>query len=306
MKRWFLPYTPDLARAAARAVARSRAAGIDAFVAVVGRRRASRTRRCASSSTRPTRRAASVLKELRAAFSTPVRPRGHLRAVGAARRGAQRREEHGAGVRDHRSSPPDPAMAEMAGHLLGPACSTSTTRSSALQARTRTQATDEADAAIKCEPQPRALLPARDVGPHRRGRPQGASTGRRELYRRYSRIGESLVRVASPGLVLGGQGGVGVPLAPIRGLCVYCSQVEQSAEALGHAGSAGGGTRGEAETRALRVRRVRGRAPRGLGTKGAHRAGPRRPDRGLQHVILVDGREIHRCTVDRPVGAQRP
>jgi uncharacterized protein Yka (UPF0111/DUF47 family) len=132
-----------------------------------------------------------LLKELRAAFSTPFDAEDiyelseRLDEVLNGAKNAVRESE----IID---IAPDGAMEEMAGHLQ----SGVQHLYDALAALRddQDQATEEADAAIKCERDlehcyRKAMSELLDEDDHQ------VLAGKRELYRRYSRIGDSLVRV---------------------------------------------------------------------------------------------------------------
>jgi uncharacterized protein Yka (UPF0111/DUF47 family) len=190
MKRWFLPYSPDLL---GMLLEQSEITlnGIDAFVrwssGEVEQNEAVRRFEHDADLARRT-----VLKELRAAFSTPLDPEDIYEL-------SERLDEvlNGAknAVRESEimKLPPDAAMGDMAGHLQTGVQHLH----AAFQALKTDQdlATAEADKAIHCE---------RDLEHSYRTAMSVLTdepdlklvTGRRELYRRYSRIGESLVNVA--------------------------------------------------------------------------------------------------------------
>jgi uncharacterized protein Yka (UPF0111/DUF47 family) len=190
VKRWFLPYTPDLLGLLLQQ-SEITCHGIDAFVQwSSGDLTANKAVRRFEHDADDARR--NVLKELRAAFSTPLDPEDIYEL-------SERLDEvlNGAknAVRESEimKLPPDAALGEMASHLL--------TGVQHLHAAfevlksDRDRATAEADAAKHCERQLErcyrsamsALTDESDMK---------TVTGRRELYRRYARIGESLVRVS--------------------------------------------------------------------------------------------------------------
>lgn len=190
MKRRFLPYTPDLL-ALLLEQSETTCRGIDAFVqwsaGELDQNEAVRQYEHEADDARK-----RVLKELRAAFSTPLDPEDIYEL-------SERLDEvlNGAknAVRESEimKLAPDQPMAEMAGHLQ-----TGVTHLHAAFGALKSdqdRATAEADAAIHCE---------RDLEHCYRLAMSVLTgvddlklvTGRRELYRRYSRIGENLVRVA--------------------------------------------------------------------------------------------------------------
>jgi uncharacterized protein Yka (UPF0111/DUF47 family) len=190
VKRWFLPYTPDVL---ALLLEQSDVTcdGIDAFV------RWSRGDLEQNEAVRRYEHDADVarrnlLKELRAAFSTPLDPEDiyelseRLDTVINGAKNAVRESEV-------MKVEPDDPMAEMAEHLQ-----TGTRHLHAAFGALKTdpdEATLEADNAIHCERDlehcyREAMSTLTDVDDLK------LVTVKRELYRRYSRIGESLVRVA--------------------------------------------------------------------------------------------------------------
>lgn len=190
MKRWFLPYTPDLL-ALLLEQSEITCRGIDAFVhwsaGDLDQNEAVRRYEHEADTARR-----HVFTELRAAFSTPLDPEDIYEL-------SERLDEvlNGAknAVRESEimKLPPDQPMAEMAGHLL-----TGVRHMHAAFEGLKSdhdRATDEADAAIRCERDlehcyRKAMSELTDVDDLK------IVTGRRELYRRYSRIGEHLVLVA--------------------------------------------------------------------------------------------------------------
>jgi uncharacterized protein len=190
VRRWFLPRTPDLLAMLGKQAAIS-IRGIDAFAAwSAGDRAAAQAVRDAEHEADAARR--DLLKELRAAFSTPLEPEDiyelseRLDAVVNAAKNAVREA-------DLMNMAPDPAMVSMSAPIaegvrhLGAAFAVLVTDND--------RATAEADAAIRCEREiERCYRTAMsDL--------QGVAdlsevTGRRELYRRYARLGETIVRVA--------------------------------------------------------------------------------------------------------------
>jgi uncharacterized protein Yka (UPF0111/DUF47 family) len=190
VKRWFLPYTPDVLALLLEQSDVTRD-GITAFVSWsrgdLDQNKAVRRYEHDADAARR-----KLLKELRAAFSTPLDPEDiyelseRLDAVLNGAKNAVRECEV-------MKVEPDDAMAEMAEHLQ-----TGTRHLHAAFAALKTdpdEATLEADKAIHCERDLEhayrdAMSALADVDDLR------LVTARRELYRRYSRIGESLVQVA--------------------------------------------------------------------------------------------------------------
>jgi hypothetical protein len=189
VKRWFLPYTPDLlGLLVEQSVVTGH--GIDAFVRwSEGDQEQNEAVRSYEHEADDARR--KVLTELRAAFSTPLDPEDIYEL-------SERLDEVLNGAKNVvRESEvmkvgPDDAMGEMAGHLQ--------TGVRHLHAAfeglksDRDSATFEADKAIHCERDlehcyRRAMSELTDTADPR------LIAGKRELYRRYSRIGDSLVRV---------------------------------------------------------------------------------------------------------------
>jgi uncharacterized protein len=189
VKRWFLPYTPDLLGLLLRQ-SEITCDGIDAFARWSGGdlEESAAVRRYEHDADKARR---TVLEELRAAFSTPLDPEDIYEL-------SERLDEvlNGAknAVRESEvmKVDPDEAMGEMAVHLQ--------TGVRHLQAAfevltsDRDAATDEADKAIHCERDlercyRRAMSELNELDDVR------LISGKRELYRRYSRIGDSLVRV---------------------------------------------------------------------------------------------------------------
>jgi uncharacterized protein Yka (UPF0111/DUF47 family) len=189
MKRWFLPYTPDLLGMVLEQC-QITCRGMNAFVLwSAGDAEQNEAVRRHEHEADDARR--KVLKELRSAFSTPFDAEDIYEL-------SERLDEvlNGAknAVRESEiiAIPPDGAMAEMAEHLQ-----TGVQHLYDALAALRDDhdtATDEADAAIKCERDlehcyRRAMSELLDEEDHK------VLAGKRELYRRYARIGESLVRV---------------------------------------------------------------------------------------------------------------
>lgn len=190
MKHWFLPHTPDLI-GLLTAQADITIDGMDAFAAwsrgEIGR---AEDVRAAEHSADDARR--TLLTELRAAFSTPIDAEDiyelseRLDTVMNSAKNAVREAE----VMD---ITPDAALADMAAqaaegvrHLAN---------AFVVVKKKPDEATAEADAAIKCERRIEHLYRVAmsklceidDLG---------AVTARREMYRRYARLGEAMVAVA--------------------------------------------------------------------------------------------------------------
>ncbi len=188
-QRWFLPYTPDLLGLLLEQ-SDITCRGFDAFVRwSAGDLEQNRAVRQFEHEADDARR--HVLKELRAAFSTPLDPEDiyelseRLDEVLNGAKNAVRESE----IMDLL---PDDAMAEMAGHLQTGVAHLHGAFESLKSDHDR--ATAEAEAAIHCERDlehcyRRAMSELSDVDDVRE------VTARRELYRRYSRIGDNLVRV---------------------------------------------------------------------------------------------------------------
>lgn len=190
MRRWFLPYTPDLVKLLCEQ-ADVTISGMEAFVAWShGELAQERAVRDAEHEADNIRRRLET--ELRAAFTTPIEPEDlyelseRLDAVINGAKNAVREAEVMA-------MEPNEPLAHMATHALE-----STRHLGAAFATLVTDpdnAIEESDAAVRCERDlERAYRTAMSdlllVGE------LGAVMGRRELYRRYARIGESLERVA--------------------------------------------------------------------------------------------------------------
>ncbi len=190
MKRWFLPYTPDVL---GLLIEQSEVTchGIDAFVQWSGgdADQAEAVRRYEHEADAVRRR---VLGELRAAFSTPLDPEDIYElserldeVLNGAKNAVREAELLGLA--------PDPPLAEMAGYLH---VGVQHLHDAFVGLKSdQNDATDAADQAIKCERHVEhcyrsamsALAGVDDLQ---------LVTARREIYRRYARIGESLVRVA--------------------------------------------------------------------------------------------------------------
>jgi uncharacterized protein Yka (UPF0111/DUF47 family) len=190
VKRWFLPYTPDLLGLLLEQ-SEITCQGIDAFVrwSAGDIDQAEAVRRYEHEADVARRR---VLKELRAAFSTPLDPEDIYEL-------SERLDEvlNGAknAVRESEllQLAPDAPLAEMAEHLYS---GVKHLHDAFLGLKTdQDDATEAADHAIKCERHLEhcyrtAMSALADVDDLK------IVTGRREIYRRYARIGESLVWVA--------------------------------------------------------------------------------------------------------------
>lgn len=188
-EHWFLPDTPDVVGLLRRQLAVT-LDGIEAFAAwAAGDAAAAQAVRDAEHRGDAAKR--ELLSELRAAFVTPLEPED----VFALSRDVDWILNY---VRDLVSEseamacPPDARIAEMA-RLLGMAVRQLDTAIAQLAASTDA-AIVAADAAIKAERQLehayyRGMAALLDVG-------EGKATARRELYRRCSRIGETVVDAA--------------------------------------------------------------------------------------------------------------
>jgi uncharacterized protein len=189
VKRWFLPYTPDLLGMMLEQC-QITCHGMNAFVQwSAGDGEQSEAVRRYEHDADDARR--KVMQELRVAFSPPFDAEDiyelseRLDEVLNGAKNAVRESE----IVD---IPPDDAMAEMAAHLQA-GVQHLYNALAALREEPDT-ATDEADAAIKCERDlehcyRRAMSELLAEDDHK------LLAGKRELYRRYARIGESLVRV---------------------------------------------------------------------------------------------------------------
>ena len=190
MRRWFLPQNPDvLGLLNDQAAVTMR--GLDAFVEwSQGNTGAERAVRDAEHEADTARR--SLMTEVRAAFSPPLEPEDiyelseRLDAVLNGAKNAVRESE----LMD---MPPDPPLAEMAVSLRDGIAHIAAAFA-ALVSDTEL-ATTEADAAIKCV---RRLERSYRIAMSKLLVVEDARevTGRRELYRRYARLGEALDSVA--------------------------------------------------------------------------------------------------------------
>jgi uncharacterized protein Yka (UPF0111/DUF47 family) len=190
MRRWFLPYTPDLVKLLL-AQSEVTVRGMEAFARwSAGATEEGETVRRLEHEADDARR--TLMAELRAAFTTPVDPEDIYEL-------SERLDEviNGAknAVRESEvmEIAPDDALATMAGHLLNGVRELADAFAAIVS--DRDAATRAADAAIHCERDLEhcyrtamsALTRATDLR---------EIAGRRELLRRYARIGDSLVRVA--------------------------------------------------------------------------------------------------------------
>jgi uncharacterized protein Yka (UPF0111/DUF47 family) len=189
VKRWFLPYTPDmigLLLEQCQVTCQGMSAFLQWSAGDAEQHEAVRQYEHDADDARK-----KVMKELRAAFSTPFDAEDiyelseRLDEVLNGAKNAVRESE----IID---IPPDPAMEEMAGHLQTGV--QHLYNALAALREDQDKATEEADAAIQCERDlehcyRRAMSELLDEEDHK------LLAGKRELYRRYSRIGESLVRV---------------------------------------------------------------------------------------------------------------
>ena len=190
MSHWFLPHTPDLI-GLLTAQADVTVRGMDAFAAwSAGDSAQSEVLRAAEHEADDARR--NLQRELRAAFSTPLDPEDiyelseRLDIVLNAAKNAVREA-------DVMNVTPDTALAEMAAHATEGIRHIA--NAFAVITKGGDLATNEADAAIKCERQIERLYRAamsklRDVDDLRQ------VTAWREMYRRYARLGEAIVFVA--------------------------------------------------------------------------------------------------------------
>ena len=189
-KRWFLPESPDLL-GMLRQQAAITVGGDGRARRVVGRRCRRAPSWCATASTAPTQPSANCGG--RSATPSPAaRRRGSLHAVGRPGRGAQRGE--GSHPRDgghgHGARPADPRDG---GHSWPKPSATSPTRSDV--SGSDGDATELADAAIKSQRRVEHAYRARDVGAAQVADLREVM-GRREVYRRLSRIGDLVHIVA--------------------------------------------------------------------------------------------------------------
>jgi uncharacterized protein Yka (UPF0111/DUF47 family) len=190
MKRWFLPSTPDLI-GLLREQSAITVRGLEAFVAWShGDQESERLVRDLEHEADDARR--KLLTELRSAFSTPFDPEDvyelseRLDTVLNGAKNAVREAEL-------MQAPPDAALADMAGSLLDGVRHLD--EAFGHLGTDPDDATSCADAAIKCE---RELEHRYRVAMSELTETDDLReiTARRELYRRYARIGESVVQVA--------------------------------------------------------------------------------------------------------------
>ena len=190
MKRWFLPYTPDLLGLLLDQC-QITCRGMHAFVLWSGgdADQGEVVRDTEHEADDARRR---VMKELRAAFSTPVDPEDiyelseRLDQVLNGAKNAVRESE----ITD---VPPDAAMEEMAQSLQDGVQHLYDALAALKEDQDR--ATDEADAAVKAGRELEHCY-RRAMSDVRSEDDLTLQTGKRELYRRYSHIGEALVRVS--------------------------------------------------------------------------------------------------------------
>lgn len=190
MKRWFLPYTPDLMQRLAEQ-AEITVRGMEAFAAWSGgdlmQERAVRTLEHEADDAR---RALEV--ELRAAFSTPLEPEDIFEL---SERLDQVLNDAKNAVREAQvmQMAPDVGLERMAAHAL--AGTQQLAEAFAVLVTDPDNAILRAQAAIRCDRELErayraAMSELLEVTEIRE------VVGRRELYRRYARLGESIVRVA--------------------------------------------------------------------------------------------------------------
>lgn len=190
MRRWFLPRTPDLLGMLGKQAAIT-VGGIDAFADwSAGDPSAAQIVRDAEHEADRARR--DLLVQLRAAFSTPLEPEDiyelseRLDAVLNAAKNAVREA-------DLMNMAPDLAMVSMSTTIAEGVRHLAAAFASLVADNDR--ATTEADAAIRCE---RAVERSyrKAMSDLQAVADLSEVTGRRELYRRYARLGETIVRVA--------------------------------------------------------------------------------------------------------------
>jgi uncharacterized protein Yka (UPF0111/DUF47 family) len=190
MRRWFLPRTPDLLSLLNEQAAVT-VSGLDAFAEwSAGTTSAAQAVRDAEHRADDARR--KLLEQLRAAFSTPLEPEDiyelseRLDAILNDAKNAVREA-------DVMNMSPDSSMLTM-GATLAEGVHHLATAFAALVAD-NDRATQEADAAIKCQ---RAIERSyrKAMSDLQAVDDVSEVTGRRELYRRYARLGETLVGVA--------------------------------------------------------------------------------------------------------------
>jgi uncharacterized protein Yka (UPF0111/DUF47 family) len=190
VRRWFLPRNPDLLALLNEQVAIT-VGGLDTFAKwSAGDASAARVVRDAEHEADAARR--KLLEQLRAAFSTPLEPEDiyelseRLDALLNGAKNAVRESEVMNMAPDFAMESMGATIAEGGRHLA--------TAFAAL-VTDNDQATEQADAAIKCQraierAYRKAMSDLQTVGD------VTEVTGRRELYRRYARLGETLVSVA--------------------------------------------------------------------------------------------------------------
>jgi len=190
MKRWFLPYTPDLARLLTEQ-AEITVRGMTAFAAWSGGDldKEQVVRDCEHEADDARR---TLETELRAAFSTPLEPEDIFEL---SERLDQVLNDAKNAVReaDVMQMAPDEGMERMAAHAL--AGTRQLAESFAVLMTDPDTAIKRAQAAIHCERElerayREAMSEVIDITEIRE------VIGRRELYRRYARLGDSIVRVA--------------------------------------------------------------------------------------------------------------
>lgn len=190
MRRWFLPYTPDLLKLLL-AQAEVTVAGMHSFERWSAGEAAegATVRRCEHDADEARR---TLMVELRTAFTTPLDPEDIYEL-------SERLDEviNGAknAVRESEvmEIPPDETLATMARHLSEGVEHLAEAFASLIEDRDK--ATEAADAAIHCERKLEHCY-RRSMSALTRSTDPREIAGRRELLRRYARIGESLVRVA--------------------------------------------------------------------------------------------------------------
>ena len=190
VRRWFLPRTPDVL-ALLNDQAAITVGGLDSFAEwSAGNASAAQAVRDAEHRADDARR--KLLEQLRAAFSTPLEPEDiyelseRLDAILNAAKNAVREA-------DLMNMSPDSSMGSM-GATLAEGVRHLATAFAALVAD-NDRATQEADAAIRCQraverSYRKAMSDLQTVAD------VSEVTGRRELYRRYARLGETLLGVA--------------------------------------------------------------------------------------------------------------
>lgn len=190
MKHWFLPHTPDLL-GLLKTQADVTIDGMDAFVAW-SRGDAKRAEDVRAAEHRADDARRTLLSELRAAFSTPIDAEDiyelseRLDNVMNAAKNAVREAEV-------MEIAPDTALADMSEHAAEGVRHLA--KAFVVLRKNPDEATAEADAAIKCERKIEhlyrvamsKLCEIHDIG---------VVTARREMYRRYARLGEAVVSVA--------------------------------------------------------------------------------------------------------------